>query len=66
MNSKNKDKQLCRRFLDAAGLLVIHGIIIDGEYTKAQRRIERWAAQRGLCMMPVRPIHIQDVGKDNA
>lgn len=44
----NKHIKLVQRFLDAAGLLIIHGIITDRERANAQKRIEHWASRHGL------------------
>lgn len=40
--------RLSEKLHRAMVLLVIHGIISDGERTKAGRRLDQWAAKHGL------------------
>jgi len=39
---------LAEKFQDAISLLVIHGIISDGERDKARKRLDKWAVNNGL------------------
>lgn len=40
--------KLAEKFQDAISLLVIHGIISDGERDKARKRLDKWAIENGL------------------
>lgn len=40
--------KLSEKLSDAISLLVIHGIISDGERDKARKRLDKWAAGNGL------------------
>lgn len=40
--------KLAEKFQDAISLLVIHGIITDGERDKARKRLDKWAVENGL------------------
>lgn len=40
--------KLTARFQDAISLLVIHGLITDGERHKARTRLDKWAVAHNL------------------
>ena len=40
--------RISEKLSDAIALLVIHGIISDGERNKARKRLDMWAVRNGL------------------
>lgn len=40
--------RLAEEFQDAIMLLIIHGIMTDGEHDKAKKRLYKWAIKHGL------------------
>jgi len=40
--------RLIERFLHAKSLLVIHGLLSDGERDRVNAHLDRWAKQHGL------------------
>lgn len=40
--------KLSEKLSDAISLLIIHGIITDGERDKARKRLDKWATENGL------------------
>ncbi|MDO8357249.1 MAG: hypothetical protein Q7U76_12735 [Nitrospirota bacterium] len=40
--------KLSEKLSDAISMLIIHGIITDGERDKARKRLDKWAAENGL------------------
>lgn len=45
---KRTPLEMSERFSLAITLLVIHGIITDGEADRAKRRLDMWARRNGL------------------
>ena len=48
MTSPQFALKLISQFQHAISLLVIHGLLSDGERDKARKRLDKWATENGL------------------